>query len=162
MKTRSLICHAWEIQAFLEGRKSQIRRPMKPQPIGSTLGWDFSVEAGEVWMFHGWPSLSFVLGDSSESPHTMSARFTLYPCCRMASYSSSTHHGTLWPSGRRDIPRRWILRPVSCSHTAEPSMCFQPFPGRRANRRTRRLSELPDCVSDVFMGCWPAVAALGR
>jgi len=55
MKTRFLICPAWEIQAFLEGRKSQIRRPMKPQPIGSTLGWDFSVEAGEVWMFHGWP-----------------------------------------------------------------------------------------------------------
>lgn len=33
MKTRRLIAHAWEIPGFLDGTKTQFRRPVKPQPL---------------------------------------------------------------------------------------------------------------------------------
>lgn len=104
-------------------------------------------------------ALRSVFGDSSESAHTMIARFTLYPCCRLASYSSSKRHGTLWPSGSRAKPCRWMRSPVVCSHT-EPAMCFHPGPGRRANRRTSRCTECRDCVSGEFMAFCPGIGEL--
>lgn len=46
MKERPLICSAWEVQAILAGRKTQLMRPMKPQPKeGERLIWCPDVES---------------------------------------------------------------------------------------------------------------------
>lgn len=65
MKERSILLKDWEVRAFLAGRKSQIRRPVKPQPpeefVGvtnenhrdgkiDTSGWQWF-----SWAATGWP-----------------------------------------------------------------------------------------------------------
>lgn len=37
MSERSIILNAYEVLAILDGRKTQIRRPIKPQPVGSEI-----------------------------------------------------------------------------------------------------------------------------